>query len=161
RLQVAMDYAHSVRKLEPVEQLTEPLGHPQRRHEAGFLELGAPGAAGDELHDEKRPAGADRPVVVDAGDVRVIDFGRGARFTLESPERGLIAEERSDHPFRRDLTLQPQVPCLEYGAEAAAAERAIEPVLPLQRPLDRHRQGHLGAVLFTTFGDAVVAASAR
>jgi len=76
---------------------------------------------------------------VDACDVAMIDFCRSARFALEAAQRGLIAEERSHHHSGRDLTLQPQVRCLIHRAEAAASDRAIEPVLPVQRPLDRRR----------------------
>ena len=70
----------------------------------------------------------------------MIDLRRGPCLALEAPEGDRIAEERSHHHLGRDAALQPQVGRFEHGAEAAAPQCALEPVLAVERPLDRQRQ---------------------
>jgi len=90
----------------------------------------------------------------------VIDLRRRARLALESPQRCLVAKERSDHDLGRNVPMQSQVRSLVHRAEPPATQRAIEPVLAFQRPLDRQRQHELSAVRLAALGRAVETAPA-
>ena len=86
---------------------------------------------------------------------------RGPGFALEAPQRRLVSEERSHHHLRGDQPLEPQIGRLEHDAHAAAAQRALQPILAFERPLDRQRQFQLGSVGRATRVRAVVAETAR
>ena len=90
----------------------------------------------------------------------MVDPRRGPRLALEAPEGDRIAEERPHHHLGRHLALQPEVGRFEHRAETAAPQRAFEPVLAVERPLDRQRQRELRAVAFAALRHAVVADAA-
>ena len=90
------------------------------------------GAACDELHDQKNlPARGGE--VVDVYQIRVAELGHRARLAPEPIAEDIVVDELFVHHFRRDLTAQPGVHAAVDGGHAAARDRAVDDVAPVQR----------------------------
>jgi len=176
RLQIAMDDARGVRRLEPVGDLArDPEGVIDFQPACELTRL-AVAISGrneaverhslDQLHHERRCAGrALQPV--DLGDVRMIEGGQHFCLTLESQQPIRIAGERWRQDFEGDIAFQVQVGRQVDLAHAPFAQQRANSVGTdgvadhgaVPRPCgDPRRAGH-GSVRGTVLGPHCVPSS--
>ena len=128
-LEVAVDDAAAVRVLDAVGDLAGDGRGFVEGERARALQSLAERLAFDEFHDDVGLAARERPVVVGAGDVRVVESRGGARLALEALRRLLVGDEVGQQQLDRRGAFEFDVHARVDRAHPAAPDQLVEPVL--------------------------------
>ena len=127
RLDVAVDDAARVGRVERLEDLLGDARGGQRLERAALLDHGAEVAAVDQLHDDERVARL-HAVVEDVDDVRMAQRGGRLRLLAEAGDERRVAAVLGAQNLDRHVAAQLRVVAAKDGRHAALAEQLDQAV---------------------------------